>query len=67
MERESWTSGEIPGVILHKEMTARTPKECMQVLSVRGGRLRSRMFDTFSIKDVGRNKKKVKLRSPRNA
>ena len=28
---ESWTSGEIPGVILQKEMTARTPKECRQV------------------------------------
>ena len=31
--------------------------------------MRSRMFDTFSIKEVGRNKKKVKqlLRSPRHA
>ena len=42
MERESWIS---LGVILQKEMTATTPKECRQVLSVRGGRLRSRMFD----------------------
>ena len=45
MEREYWTSGDILGVILQKEMTARTPKECRQVLSVKGGRLRSRMFD----------------------
>ena len=45
MEREYWTRGEILGVILQKEMTTRTPKECRQVLSVRGGRLRSRMFD----------------------
>ena len=52
-----------------KEITTRTPNVCRQVLSFRGGRKRNRMFDIFSIKDVGINEKKVKqpLRSPKHA
>ena len=65
MEREYLTSGEILGVILQKEMTARTPKECRQVLSVRSGRLRRRMFDFFH--QGCWQEHKEKLRSSRHA